>query len=34
MTVIHDSRNAVMPQLNISFIVHRPLRAPAKESDR
>jgi len=34
MTVFHNSRNDVKPQLNISFIVHRPLRAQAKERER
>ncbi len=33
MTAMDTRRNDVTPQSNISFIVHRPLRALAKEGE-
>ena len=33
MTAMDIRRNDVKPQPNISFIVHRPLRAQAKEGE-
>ncbi len=33
MTAMIIRRNVVTPQPNISFIVHRPLRALAKEGE-
>ncbi|PRX73047.1 hypothetical protein B0G52_104147 [Cohnella sp. SGD-V74] len=33
MTAVINRRNVVTPQSNTSFIVHRPLRALAKEGE-